>query len=433
MSFKDLFKKKLGKKKIPYARSPLYYSHLEEYKKKNRWISHNYKKSITKIEQFDVLLEAYKNPLIYSCINVIVKDVIDQNWKIVDTSLNVDDSDYCKYFERVLRRPLNDDVTFEEFLEQYLTSYFVTGNAFAERIRNEDNVLIGYNYIPPNEIEYDLEKEKFKYANTDFYFEKEDILHMYDKQIDNSPFGLSKIEVLASDISMELQVQLFNKKLIHADNLAPRGVLSFKSDMDSDEFDAEKQRLKSESENNEKRRGTLLVHGAEYTPINLTPQDLQYSELYKIIAQRIMAVFRVPPEKLQIIETANLGTGTGDSQNRNYLQNLSSLLKKIETLFTNSFHARGRKESFQFDELDIESPISRAELHKLYLDSQVLTVNEVRENLGLEKVVYGDAPLNRGGNVNVSDEGYLEVQRGGYTNPLMPELDYNNIEYDLMK
>ena len=79
-----------------------------------------------------------------------------------------------------------------------------------------------------------------------------------------------------------------------------------------------------EADNVEK--GLLILRGATYTSASRHNHDMEYQALMKDIRDRILATYGVPPQRVSIIEVANLGSGSGESQNKQFKKTFKMIL-----------------------------------------------------------------------------------------------------------
>ena len=95
-----------------------------------------------------------------------------------------------------------------------------------------------------------------------------------------------------------------------------------------------------------------------------------------------------------VIETANLGTGSGESQKKNFKDTLQGRAAFIEGAFNKALGHNGFEELFQFSDLDIEDKLNRAQIENIRLQNGSLSINEVRSTYGEEPVAWGNVPMN---------------------------------------
>lgn len=181
-----------------------------------------------------------------------------------------------------------------------------------------------------------------------------------------------------------------NKDVFENHGLDPRGVLNFDKDLEPDIVKTNIQRLKKQKN----KKGLIAVQGGNYQKTNNTNRDMEFLELIKFSRDSIITMFGVPPAKVGIIETANLGTGSGESQDKNFGKVINSNCKVIEDAFNKNLGRSGFQEIFEFIREDHENKLNRAEIEDKQLRNGTTFINEVRSGYGLEPVDWGNVPMN---------------------------------------
>ncbi|HQG60378.1 MAG TPA: phage portal protein, partial [Caldisericia bacterium] len=109
---------------------------------------------------------------------------------------------------------------------------------------------------------------------------------------------------------------------------------------------------------------------------------------YRKMNRDLMVVAHgVPPHLLGIIESGNLGGGTGQSQ----LQNFKNLViaprqRFLEERINRTIIREGLGISgwrFRFNEMDAEDELCRAQTDKILIDSGMISADEARARMGL--------------------------------------------------
>ena len=148
-----------------------------------------------------------------------------------------------------------------------------------------------------------------------------------------------------------------------------------------------------EQDKRENPNGTLIVQGAEYIQTNNSNKEMQYIELENLIRDLTLAVYGVTPAEAGVIESGNIGGGTGDSQRRTVKDNLTGWLKLYEGAHNKILGRNAFEEIFQFNEIDLEDKEKRANIEDKQIRNGSSYINEVRAGYGLEPVPWGDVPF----------------------------------------
>jgi phage portal protein BeeE len=149
--------------------------------------------------------------------------------------------------------------------------------------------------------------------------------------------------------------------------------------------------MRTEAE--DKPRGNIFLYGGEYQDIGLTNKDMEFTALTDKVRDRICGVYGVPPHKVGIIESGNLGGGTGESQDINFWKKRKGEIKLFEDAFNNVIGRTGWAEIFEFGVVDLENKLLRAQTEDIKLKNGTIVPNENRTGYNLDPYEGGDTPL----------------------------------------
>ncbi len=224
-----------------------------------------------------------------------------------------------------------------------------------------------------------------------------EIIPVYDMAGDQKGVGLSRIQSVKADVELKLKGLRHNNSLI--DNGAKlSGVLSFKNPLQREQkaqVDTDMRSLVSGAGN----AGRVLVTtGGEmdFKPISMSPRDLDWQNLVKVVDEAIVARYNVP---VTLFST--------DAQTHNNYATAWHLLYDLAVLpeFDIIYSAIGRMYSDRtgeqveivHDELTSSILAQKAvERATELLGAQMVTINEARDIVGYEPLAGGDeisAPL----------------------------------------
>lgn len=389
---------------IPYLRKPQEHSIYTRFLENYGWV---YKQRDKQNKGVKVYYDAMRNVWINACITVKTNEILNLGWSIrnINTDESTDSSETI-YLHNILSKPLgyNDGMNFDKLLSLICFSHMGVGDAFLETITDENDELIGFQYIPTEYLRYDYDVEQFQLRyDPDTYFDDSRLIHVYNPPLDGTVWGVSPIDILASDLSLEILSRDHARNILKHGGLNPRGVIEFSEDMQEDEYISELERLSAQAQDISKQNSTLLLRGGTYKDISYSPHDLEYQALQTDIRDRVLATYQVPPSKISIIETANLGSGSGLSQAENFKKILFAETTLISSEFNRVLHNFGFESELYFNELDIENKKERADIENQQLQAGVRTINEVRNGYGLEPVLWGDEPLINTSLLDVTD------------------------------
>lgn len=379
---------------LPGLRRPERYSLFDLFMDEYGWSFTTPDKHIGDLFTYHQAFE--KNIWVRRCCMAICDEMLGPGFRINNPNKNTVNYEKVNYLTDLFNAPGGKyaESTFSSMIKQIVPSWKVTGDAFIEVNHDQvfDNVPNGFKFIPTELMGYDYNIDAWCLRNTNHVFEPENLIHVYEPkiQIRGSKWGTSLIDTIAQNIALEVLGLNHNKDVFENHGLDPRGVLNFDKDLEPDIVKANIRRLKKQKN----KKGLIAVQGGNYQQTNNSNKDMEFLELIKFSRDSIITMFGVPPAKVGIIETANLGTGSGESQDKNFGKVINSNCKVIEDAFNKNLGRSGFQEIFEFIREDHENKLNRAEIEDKQLRNGTTFINEVRSGYGLEPVDWGNVPMN---------------------------------------
>lgn len=151
---------------------------------------------------------------------------------------------------------------------------------------------------------------------------------------------------------------------------------------------------------------------------------------------RVLVVYGVPPAMLNIIESGNIGGGTGESQNKAFIYNT---VAPIEQLIMEKFNYRVVRQGMAITDwkvatrhADYRDDKEIADIEDKGLKNGSLTINEARQGRGRESVPGGDVPVMIAGNA-ITPVSRLETMAQEQTDAAQTALDKAKADADKAK
>lgn len=379
---------------LPFLRQPKSHSRYNKYFTNLTWAFQKRNKSIG--VGWHTYYAAMRNVWVNACIQTYIDEVINVNYQIKSPIENTyPNQTHQKYLTYLFDNPMGYDSqdTFSTHQTLMWKSYLGLGDAFCEVIYDDNftNVPCGFNYIPCEFMYYFTETDQWGFVDDSYRFENDELIHIKDPHIRNNVWGESKIDILARDIMLELLSRDYITDYLENYGIDPNGVIQYGSDIDDETWNDEIERLQMEADNVEK--GLLILRGATYTSASKSNRDMEYQGLMKDIRDRVLATYGVPPQRVSIIEVANLGSGSGQSQNKQFKKTFKGKARLFEDAYNRILGKGGFEEYFQYGEIDIDDKQQIAQIDNIRLNNGSLTINEVRSKYELSPVPWGDQPL----------------------------------------
>lgn len=387
---------------LPSIRRPLNPSNsgFQEFISGYGWIFQNSNKSLG---EYDLYKQAERNVYVYRSIQVISDTFLINGFEIN----NPDESNIVKERVRYLTNVFNNpqgyqsELTYAMFHKQYINSFELTGDAFIEVDYDEVDwsdeeyrVLSGFQFVPPSLLKWFDDTSQWGYRDKpSIRYEPDELVHIYEPGINirELKYGVSKLDKIRLPLLMLFLGLNHNLDLLENDGIDPKAILSFDKEISDESFTKELSRLQVLSDAR-KKGGTLAVKGASFQSGGMNNQDLDFLSLMELCRDMIITAYGVQPSKLGIRETASLGSGTGESQDKDFKDMMNAKARVIEGAFNKVLGHNGFREQFLFNEMDIEDKLKRTQIEQNKLNNGVVTVNEVRKEYGLEPVPWGDLP-----------------------------------------
>ena len=387
---------------LPFVRRPQYNSRFNEYLANYGWIFESANKSAGDYTLYE---QAENNVYVYRSIEAISDTLLINGYSINDPNDEKVNFERTRYLENLFENPMGykNEMTYAMFHKQYIRSFELTGDAFIavnyERFNWDDTdfykVINGFEFIPPDLLKWYDDTDQWGYRlQPEKRYESDEMIHIYEPSIHlkDMKYGVSKLEKIRMPLLMIWLGLNHNKDLLENDGIDPRAVLSFDKDVSNEDFENELERL-SEMSRLRKKGGTLAIKGASFQSSGVSNNDMDFISLMNLSRDMILTAYGMQPGKAGIRETANLGSGSGESQDKDFKDMIKAKATLIEGAFNKVLGRNGFTELFQFNEMDIEDKLKRSQIEKIKLDSGVITINEVRTEYGLNPVEWGDIPL----------------------------------------
>lgn len=378
---------------LPGIRRPQEDSLLQTFMEEYHWAFEKTNKSIGDIQAY---YNALNNPIVARCNQVYIDESLANGFSINNPDeINIDYTT-TNYLTQLFQNPqgLYDPYTFSMLNSQIWTSWNITGDCFIEVNTDEvfNNVPVGFQYVPTEMICYFEDTDQWGLYGTEYRYEDGEIIHIYTPSIKkrNYMWGTSIIDSIGSSIAVEFLGMKHNRELLDDGGLDPKGVLSFDKTISPERVNAEIKRLNS----TRNKKGTIAVQGASYTGMSTSNRDMDFISLMNYARDRIITAFGVQPSKIGVRETASLGSGTGESQDKDFQKTLNGRYKIIEEQFNKVLGRHGFTEVFEYNREDNENKRNRADIENIRLGNGSLTINEVRSGYGEEPVAWGNTPYN---------------------------------------
>ena len=256
---------------------------------------------------------------VYSCVRILSEAIAGLPLFVYRYSSNGSKEKFLDHpLWRVLHDEPNPEMTSFVFRETMMNHLLITGNAYAQIIRNARGDVIALYPLMPDRVTVDRDSQGklyyryrrnssdapavAKHKQSDIIFAPSDILHVlglgYDGLVGYSPIAMAKNAVGLAIAAEEYGAKFF------ANGAAPSGVLEHPGTIkDPEKIRQSWQSTFGGSANSNKI--AVLEEGLKYTQIAISPEQAQFLETRKFQINEIARIFRVPPHMLADLEKSS--------------------------------------------------------------------------------------------------------------------------------
>jgi HK97 family phage portal protein len=230
---------------------------------------------------------------------------------------------------------------------------------------------------------------------------KDELMYFSKNKRAGSVRGFSPMESLALAIMGDLYSDKYNIDFF-SNNARPNLIFLFKN-LGFGQGDAALRRARLWYEQNfEGKPHKTMFMGAErgevdVKPLQISNKDMEHKEYQMAMLSKIMAVFGMQPFVLGII-TDTTGKLNSEEQTNQFkidavIPNLRVYLDQMNLVLIWNKDCFGYEDIYLIhDDLDLKDREKTAKMYETYLKTGVITINQVRQQLKMAPVPWGDVP-----------------------------------------
>lgn len=339
---------------------------------------------------FEIFNQMYEQTSwIRAVVGVICKAVTARGYSLVPTKPNADPKSAEILSEFFASCNPND--TFVEILDDVTRDEYVFGNAFLEVVKgaggvprelwnldattmrvkaDEHGAILGYVQAPRFAVRGAARVE----------FAAEEVIHLKLGTKGSTLYGLSPLASLILPVTVDKFAQIYNRAFF-VNGAKIRGAFIMK-DATPEQVERNREYLQARAKNPDLAHSDLVLEGSiEFKQIGVNQKDMEFLQLREFTRNEILAVYGVPPSKVSIIETGNIGAGTGEHQTQTfYEETILPFQIRVAEKITKHIIRQGfaiTDWAFQFNKRSIDEK-DQAEIFNIYLQNGVFTPEEVR-------------------------------------------------------
>ncbi len=348
---------------------------------------------------------------VFACVTLIASDIAKLRWRLVEQD---DDGIWTETtsqaFSPVLRKP-NHFQTRIKFIEQWIVSKLIHGNAYILKQRDRRGVVVKMYVLDPTRVTplvatdgsvyYELKRDDMSGLREDtFTVPASEIIHDTMVSLYHPLIGVSPIYASGLAAMQGLSIQ-GNSNTFFSNGSNPGGVLTAPAAIS----DSTAARLKAYWDTNfsgdNVGKVAVLGDGLKYEAMSVNPADAQLIEQLKWTAETVCTTFHVPAYMIGVGPPPPYAN-VGPLLQQYYSQCLQSLITSLELTLDEGLGIDERIEGKQYGvELDIDDLIwmdaeTRTKAATDSISGTVLSPDEARRKyLGMGKTPGGASVLSQ--------------------------------------
>jgi len=366
--------------------------------------------------------EGYKQGIwVYRCIKEIANRVSSVKWYVAKKNTEGSIEELPNHPLNNLIQNLNPHFSFNDFLEQFVTYLYISGNAYLDISEKQGGRVSQIFFLRSDRIKIvpdpkELVKEyHFVVDGATTVIPKEDIFHFKFIDPTNDFYGLSPVYVAGKIIDTENIFVSWNKNMFR-NSARPGGVLESKDLLNDSQFDRLKAQVQTWQGSDNAGKPIILEGGLTWKTMSMTPLEADFKETKRLNREEICGVFGVPPVIVGILDHATY-SNYREAELIMWNQTVIPVLEKFVGGFNKSVSATyGDGVFLAYDLGNVQAMRQNEEsLMKRAKDgwtAGILTKNESRELLGYEAVPDGDVYA-MPGTLSIMGQGGMVAPPGG--------------------
>lgn len=298
----------------------------------------------------------------------------------------------------LLNEEPNPEQTPFVFFETAMHHVLVTGNFYAEIVRDRSNKPVALWLLDPSTVEpYYDEQQRLRYRqNGGTVYEPKDIVHVPGLGYDGVR-GYSVIRKAALSIGLGIAAEKFGGTF-YGNGAWPGIMLEHPQRLGKEAQDRLKDSWKDAHQGADRaHRLVVLEEGMKLQKLTIPPDDAQFLETRQFQVEEIARWFNLPLTKLKSKAGERPG-GNIEAQNIEFVVDcLRPWLVRIEQEFNRKLIVSSQRSTvyveFNVDALLRGDSKSRAEAYKLYLEMGVLSAAQIADKENLPEPEAKEAPV----------------------------------------
>jgi HK97 family phage portal protein len=340
---------------------------------------------------------------VYSCVTLIASDIGKICLRLMGVDGNIWSETFSAAFSPVLRKP-NHFQTRQQFIECWIISKLLHGNAYILKQRDARNVVVALYVLDParvtplvatdGSVYYQLQRDDLCTVHGDYpAVPAREIIHDRAECLFHPLVGISPLYAANLSATQGFRIQK-NSERFFKNMSRPGGLLTAPGTID----DPTATRLKTDFEQkfSGENIGKLLVggDGLTFNALTIDAEHAQLVEQLKLTAEQVCSTFHVPAYMIGAGQAPSYDNVEALNQ-QYYSQCLQKLFNAVEDLIDDGLglQPRGYRVEFDLEDLLRMDPVKQAEVMEKLSKAAIMAPDEGRARLGWKPVPGGASPL----------------------------------------
>lgn len=337
---------------------------------------------------------------LYACVTLIASDISKLGLRLVALdSDGIWNETSSPSFSPVLRKP-NRFQSRTKFIESWMLSKIIHGNAYILKVRDNRNVVVAMYVLDPRRVEalvapgaavfYRVQADNLSTLEESVTVPASEIIHDVMNPIFHPLVGYSPISACGLSAAQGIEIQKMSAKFFQ-NGARPGGVLSAPGSISQATADRLKTEWDSKFGGENVGKVAVLGDGLKYEHLAVNPVDAQLIEQLKYSAEMVCTAFHVPPYKVGVGPTPTYQNAAILNQIY-YSDCLQKLIEDLESALDEGLGLGDRiGVEFNLDDLIRTDALTQMQILKEGVGAKIVMPNEARKKLNLSPTEGGDA------------------------------------------
>ena len=341
---------------------------------------------------------------VYACVTLISTDIGKLNLRLVAQDNDGIWSETTNpAYSPVLRKP-NRYQTIHKFIEQWISSKLIAGNAYVLKQRDERGVVSALYVLDPSRVQvliapdgavyYGLKRDDLTgVSGEDVIVPAREIIHDPMVTLFHPLLGVTPLYACGMAAFQGISIQTQSENFFRNGGY-PGGLLIAPGDIKQGQAEALAAKWKTQFSGNKAGNIAVLANNLKYEPLSISAEDAQLIDQFKYTAQMICSCYHVPPALLDLGDDAPNVSDLEALLQKYHSQCIQSLLTNLETSLDEGLELKTpHGTEFDIDDLIWMVTATKTKAAADSIGAGALSPDEARRKyFGLGPVEGGDTP-----------------------------------------